>query len=566
MQTSTMTAAVPVLGAALAGVLTAPGLPPLLVTAVSDLAQLLAALAATLGCLAAARRADGPRGRAWTLVAAGAGAWAAGQAVWTAYEVGLGRSVPFPSLADVGFLAFPILCTAGLAVRLGADGHRLLARGRDLMDGTIIALSLTALSWTFVLAPLVAEGSEGPTASLVLSVAYPVGDVVLVTLVLLHLSRVGTAQRPTLVLLGLGLGIFAVADSTFVYLTTTGTYSSGDLVSALGWTVGLLLVATAGFGAPHGPAADVATVAGAGRGGPVGAEVASWAQMVLPYAPVLLAVTALAAQVLERAPAALADLSLAGALVVLLLVRQLLSMADNHRLLVALGHAHALLEHQAHHDTLTGLANRALFHQRLDAALRQQQDPFAVLFCDLDDFKRVNDELGHDAGDAVLRAVAGRLLACVRREDTVARLGGDEFALIIAGPEAHGAVAQRVVDAVAPSIAVRGHQVSITVSVGYLVKPVTQDAGASTEQGQRMADLVLQLADEAMYDAKALGRRVGKGQAVAAPTQEVGRGERVGLTGLEPVTSSLSGKRSNRLSYRPAADLGRRVVDQATEA
>ena len=84
------------------------------------------------------------------------------------------------------------------------------------MDGTIIALSLAVLSWTTVLAPLVEAGSAQPPVALALSVAYPVGDVVLVTLVLLHLSRVGAAERRSLLLLGLGLGVFAVADSSFI--------------------------------------------------------------------------------------------------------------------------------------------------------------------------------------------------------------------------------------------------------------------------------------------------------------------------------------------------------------
>ena len=90
----------------------------------------------------------------------------------------------------------------------------------------------------------------------------------------------------------------------------------------------------------------------------------------------------------------------------LVLIRQFLAMTDNQRLLVALGEARDQLEHQALHDPLTGLANRVLFADRLDRALLQPGADVSVLFCDLDDFKLVNDELGHEAGDLLLREVA----------------------------------------------------------------------------------------------------------------------------------------------------------------
>ena len=96
------------------------------------------------------------------------------------------------------------------------------------------------------------------------------------------------------------------------------------------------------------------------------------------------------------------------------------------------------LEHQAFHDTLTGLPNRALFRNRVEHALvgrRRDQLPVAVLFLDLDDFKYVNDSLGHAAGDEVLQEVGRRLQDCMRPVDTAARLGGDEFAILIRDTE-----------------------------------------------------------------------------------------------------------------------------------
>src|SRR5207244_517288 len=98
--------------------------------------------------------------------------------------------------------------------------------------------------------------------------------------------------------------------------------------------------------------------------------------------------------------------------------------------------ADAELQFLAHHDALTGLANRAFFSEQIEerlANMRRRSDPFSIFVLDLDDFKIVNDSLGHPVGDTLLKAVAQRLAACVRETDTVARLGGDEFAVLQSG-------------------------------------------------------------------------------------------------------------------------------------
>jgi diguanylate cyclase (GGDEF)-like protein len=133
------------------------------------------------------------------------------------------------------------------------------------------------------------------------------------------------------------------------------------------------------------------------------------------------------------------------ALVVMVLSRQFLAMAENQRLYGALVTARDQLQHQALHDHLTQLPNRALFTDRLDHALRQPGAALGLLFCDLDDFKQVNDRYGHSGGDLVLGEVARRLLSCVRAGDTVARIGGDEFAILLESAEDTQQVADRVI-------------------------------------------------------------------------------------------------------------------------
>ena len=164
----------------------------------------------------------------------------------------------------------------------------------------------------------------------------------------------------------------------------------------------------------------------------------------------------------------------------------------------------AQLTHLAFHDPLTGLTNRALFRDRVAHALERGArapgaSPVAVLYLDLDDFKTVNDSLGHAAGDALLRQVAQRLLHVTRGADTVARLGGDEFAVLLeaVGTEDEAtAVARRLLDALAAPVDALGTPVSVGASVGVAL--------ARPEDGP---DELLRNADVAMYMAKRSGKR-----------------------------------------------------------
>ena len=158
------------------------------------------------------------------------------------------------------------------------------------------------------------------------------------------------------------------------------------------------------------------------------------------------------------------------------------------------------LTHQAFHDNLTGLANRALFRDRLDQALARTARSdrlLAVLLVDLDGFKQVNDSLGHDAGDQLLQEVAQRFRSVVRPSDTVARFGGDEFALLLEDITEHEAVglAQRLLDCLAAPVAIAGREVVLSASVGVVLRP-----------GSGQSEELIRDADVAMYAAKDAGR------------------------------------------------------------
>jgi diguanylate cyclase (GGDEF)-like protein/PAS domain S-box-containing protein len=157
------------------------------------------------------------------------------------------------------------------------------------------------------------------------------------------------------------------------------------------------------------------------------------------------------------------------------------------------------LAHQAFHDPLTNLANRVLFRDRVEHSIQRSSGAASfpsVLLIDLDNFKAVNDGLGHSAGDWLLIEVAARLLACLRPADTVARLGGDEFAVLIDDQcDDAGAIADCILEAFRVPFAVHGTDIVVTMSIG--IAPVLQHQGA---------DEVLRNADLALYRAKAEGK------------------------------------------------------------
>ncbi len=192
----------------------------------------------------------------------------------------------------------------------------------------------------------------------------------------------------------------------------------------------------------------------------------------------------------------------------------------------------AKLQHAALHDSLTGLANRALFHDRLALTMarlhRQPERKFAVVFLDLDGFKRVNDRLGHAAGDSVLQQVGQRLMQCLRPQDTVARFGGDEFALLIdeTGDEedVHG-VLQRALNAFLRPMKLNGVEARISASMGMAL---CSPEYVSTEEMLRDADV-------AMYQAKAegKGRYVVYERKPAPEERDAGYGEERTVSGGE---------------------------------
>jgi diguanylate cyclase (GGDEF)-like protein len=190
-----------------------------------------------------------------------------------------------------------------------------------------------------------------------------------------------------------------------------------------------------------------------------------------------------------------------GAALLALMLGSALFYRDMRRAEIARDRGKEQIHHLAHHDTLTGLPNRALFGLEIERALTRvgRGERIALLYLDLDHFKRVNDMFGHSVGDELLRQAADRLRSCLRETDVIARLGGDEFAVLqteLTRPSEAAALAGRIDEVLKPPFWLSGNQATVGVSIGIAIAP--DDAG-DQEQLVRNADL-------ALYEAKASGR------------------------------------------------------------
>jgi len=461
---------------------------------VDDLVIAAVSLLALVFTVLAARATQGRLRAAWTTMALALVVWNAGQAIWMHAELVL-RERPFPSSADVFFLLFPLIASAALLQFWNREGKEL--RSLVLLDGLIVAGSLFIVSWLMVMGRLYQDGAAS-RLEFVVSLAYPVFDLVLVTVAAVVLVSADAGQRVVATLLTFGLVCILVADSGYAYLSAQRRYFSGASIDTW-WVAGLLFLTVAAAAGREDPSDE-----------PAEAEMPGWASVWLPYAPLMFAAGVLAA----KPPTAATSgpvLTVGLLLVIVVLVRQFLAVQLSRRLL-------ATVAEQALRDPLTGLGNRTLFADRLNHALQiraRSGGAVGVLILDLDDFKVVNDTLGHAAGDELLKQAGRRIVTTVPVGDTVARLGGDEFAVIIEGdgvmPEA---TARRLADAFDVPVAVEGRELAMRVSVGLAV---------ASGPSECSAEELLKQADFAMYAAKrsrsSVRRHDGEGESADAEAQ-----------------------------------------------
>jgi diguanylate cyclase (GGDEF)-like protein len=373
-----------------------------------------------------------------------------------------------PSLADAGWLAFYPLGYAGLV--LLTRSRTATRQAGSWLDGLISGLAaasiVAALAWDTI-----ATGAVGSPAAIGTALAYPIGDLLLVILVLGAFALTGWRPDRGLLLIGAGLLAWGAADTVYLYGTARGTYVAGGPIDLL-WPLGMTLI---GVGALQRPSQRRLTP--------------HWSGVAMPAIAACAAGGVLVLSALHSGRDV--AVALAGAAILAAVARTVLGLRATHAL--------AATRELALTDELTGLPNRRALAGRLQAAIGAER-PFGVLVFDLDRFKEVNDTLGHATGDEVLRRVAPQLADQLRPGDLLARLGGDEFAVVVEhtrDERALLAVADRLAAALDRPLVVGTNTARMGASFGTALHP---DDG-------RTHEALLAHADAAMYRAKRAPRR-----------------------------------------------------------
>jgi diguanylate cyclase (GGDEF)-like protein len=401
----------------------------------------------------------------WQIIVLGLALSGIGDVIFATYTA-QGESPPFPSVADVLYLAAHLAIATGAALLAARSGRT------AFLDSAVILAPFASIAWLLVVNPLVTEGGTG--LARFVAVAAPASTLVVLYCALALALGVELRAPGVRWLLG-GLIAWFVSDALYTHQVLTGTYVEGKLID-LGWMAMPILIATAGlhpsmvYTKPRRAGVSTLTVTRA---------------LTLFGAALLLPTLHLFWEPGSDLPL-VAGACLSVALVALRLV------APIHDLARRVGH-----------DALTGLANRALLMDRLALALASLPSDgsarVGLLFCDLDHFKNVNDSLGHDAGDQLLVAIAGRLHSAVRPGDVACRLGGDEFVVLMpaVSEDDAAAVADRIAAELGrPMRLTDGSEFFASLSIGL----------RTTDQLNADPETLLQDADTAMYQAKAAGR------------------------------------------------------------
>jgi diguanylate cyclase len=366
----------------------------------------------------------------------------------------------FVVLACVAFVQFPAEPTQG-------------SRTRVLFDALVVAVTLFLVLWVAVLGN-VYQATRVDSVMQGRALLYPLFILFIFVAAVVFVARSGAGNSVVMWLLMGAVTLMAFSGITFAVLQGSNRYHPGHITS-IGWVLGMSCFGAAALLSrqPRSPAPPTDLTQ---------PSIALW----LPYVPLFIAGTVGPAVVLTG----VLQIGIP-VLMALLCVRQVVSGWENRRLLTAAAD-------QALRDPLTGLANRTLFQDRLAHAMalrRRDNRSVSVASLDLDDFKLINDSMGHPAADSLLVRVGERIASSVRPGDTVARLGGDEFALLLEGgaDEAH-LVCERVIAAFDTPFIIDGHEVLMRPSAGMAVTLLAETDLAPEELVKR--------ADIAMYFAK----------------------------------------------------------------
>jgi diguanylate cyclase (GGDEF)-like protein len=488
---------------------------------------------ALVALLVIASAAKAVRSRlAWRLLAAGVGSYGIGGMLWNCWL----QFMPHPStpsIADVFWMGtYPLV---GAALVISTRAH---SRDREsnhvLMDALVATSAAVAVCVAFIVPPLV-HAAQRDHSALVTDLMYPVGDMVLGVLAVALLSVRGWRLNRSWTLLAIVFPIWLLGDSTWA-LQISGDASTGSSAVTLCYLTAFALLAAAAWQPQVHVAPDIAT-----SRPKAGAAVASDVHLTVAVPALLGLIPPFILLYDHFSRISLAGLVLTWMALLAAILRVAVAMRDSMVLRDA--HTAALT------DDLTGLPNRRMFllqlHQRLELA-ENDSGSLTALMLDLDNFKQLNDTLGHDAGDELLRLTGPRLARAAGSDSLVARLGGDEFAILLApdcGREAAGVMAQRVLDSFNEPLQVHGLGLRLTASAGIATYPTDADS----------PDTLLKCADIAMYDAK----RSRHGWEFYSAEKDENTRERLEMTG--ELADALEGEEIE-VAFQAIADTGSRLI------
>jgi len=423
-------------------------------------------LLAALGALGRALLVRAERA-AWFFIGAALLATTSGDIL---FDFWYGGNPPFPSAADVAYLAFYPLLYVGIVLLLR---RRVSTFSASLwLDGLVAATAAGALGASVVV-DVVINSTHGSRLVVLTNMAYPIGDVLLLALVVFVFSVTRWQPGRAWALIAAGLLVNTVGDAIFLYQTAVGSYVEGTYLD-LAWPLSLVLVALSAWQRP-GRVARVVLQDRAMLGTPIVCG--------LVATGVLVAAT--------RWPVHVLALFLAAATIVLVLVRTAFTLRENAQLLED-------SRREALTDSLTGIANRRQLLLDLPAELERARagEPRMLALFDLNGFKAYNDSFGHPAGDALLTRLAGKLMAAVVPAGSAYRMGGDEFCVLLPASEP---ALQRAANALRES----GEGFTVTTAYGSAIIP--DDAATLST--------ALSVADERLYAQKELLAEMRRGTA-----------------------------------------------------
>jgi diguanylate cyclase (GGDEF)-like protein len=431
-----------------------------LMSVLNDSAYDAIVLAAGAVCLA--RGVASKRDRAaWILIGVAIASWGAGDVYWT-YAVINDPNPPYPSFADLGYLALYPPAYVAMYLLLRSRVGKL--RDSLWLDGFIGALAVAALG-TAVVFQAVLHATGGPPGAVATNLAYPLADLTLSGLVVWGLAMTGWRPGRTWGLIAAGLLVFSASDCAYLYETAVGTYVHGS-VTDLGWVAGALFLAWAAW-QPEEKAAE--------------ARLDGWHLLLAPAGFGLVALALLVYDHFHRINEL--PLALSGAAVIALIARMGLMFAENLTMISS-------TYREARTDPLTGLGNRRALVDDLEAAMHSDDHEIVLCLFDLNGFKAYNDAFGHPAGDALLARLGQNLATFVTGRGTAYRMGGDEFCIVV---ETEAGETDLVVAGAAGALSDHGEGFSISAALGSVLVP--DEAGTVHD--------ALRIADQRMYIDKA---------------------------------------------------------------